>query len=122
MKRLVLIVALLLLPALSAWKVEAGERPWIAWEKYTAGADRAPPVQVRWELLKVYEDKQRCDRFIEIYTKHLAEHFKEEGDSLVTSGTTSVTVTKRTTGGVSLFQMYCLPDTVDPRGKEERGG
>lgn len=95
MKRLLLIVVLALLPTAAL-----ADCAWVLWGEavsLTAGVGNL------WEVFNAFETREAC----------MAGALSAQKEAVKLMGTKD----KQT-----FLRAICLPDTVDPRGKEERGG
>ncbi len=126
MKRLILLLALLLLLPSQA----LAECAWVVWHETETTPIKSPLRTLRkWELAGVLDTRQECEATL---TKIAGtrELRGESGDLLIETlnvqrGPGTLSYKELTTWKGKHVEMerhtwYCLPDTVDPREKEGR--
>ena len=124
MKRLTLVLALVLLPSQAL-----AECAWVVWHETETTPIKSPLRTLRkWELAGVLDTRQECEATL---TKIAGtrELRRETGGLLFEtlnvqrgSGTlsyTELTTLEGETKEMERHTWYCLPDTVDPRGKKD---
>ncbi len=125
MKRLTLLLALVLLPSQAL-----AECAWVLWSRIsrTVAIPKGLPGEGalrkfrRWSVVKAEETKGDCEgtaKFV-LYSRYGTE----AGRAAIDDGRLELgpmwAKEVMPDGSVESLMFYCLPDTVDPRGKEER--
>ena len=103
MRRLLLILALVLLPTQAL-----AECAWVMWTTSTIPLARGDAYEIGWEPFLAYTKLDECQQEA---ASRLNKFLEREGAELL--GDTALTK------GGELYTFRCLPDTIDPRGKKD---
>jgi hypothetical protein len=117
-RRASLLVALSLLASAATAYAECA---WVLWSESTS----ADPRGTGWRIINTSPDENRC-RFALTQHVELQRQASTGSNSEFRAATTGdgFTVTMRDEKGTptrsTIFDLYCLPDTVDPRGQRAK--